>query len=205
MIRVDLPFAGKYLDQDKDAQAVSSVAAALQSAVIQGCDESPRRVLEFGSGCGIVSIMLALQRPLWQITGIEIQTPLHKLALQNAARCEVSVSLINSDIRTFTADEKADLIVSNPPWQKSGSGILSPFDSKNISRFEIRCTMEELLESVKRNLHPSGSAYLIYPRDREKDLQITANKTFLDINDSLAAADLKNHIICHIRHKGMNS
>ncbi|MDZ4182936.1 MAG: methyltransferase [Candidatus Cloacimonadaceae bacterium] len=203
MKRVDLPFPGKYIYQDTNAQAVSGIAAALQNAVINAHDDAPRNVIELGSGCGIISIMLALQRPSWSITGIEIQAHLHNLALQNATLCEVPVSFLLEDIRTCKASPKADIILSNPPWQSAGSGILSPHESKNISRVELLCTMMELMQSLKRNLHQNGDAWLIYPHSREKDLQTAADKTFLDIKDILTAPDLKAHIICHLRHKGI--
>lgn len=203
MKRVDLPFPGRYIYQDTNAQAVSGIAAALQSAVIKAHDDAPRNVIELGSGCGIISIMLALQRPRWSITGIEIQVHLHELALQNAIICEVPISFLHEDIRTFSAPLKAEIILSNPPWQRSGSGILTPHESRIISRVELLCTMMELMHSLKRNLHPEGDAWLIYPRSREKDLQTAADKTFLDIKDILTAPDLKAHIICHLRHKGI--
>lgn len=191
-----------HIFQDVHAQAVSHAAAALQSAVLDIGGEGSLRVLELGSGCGIVSIMLALQRPLWQIEAVEIQPELHALALKNALLCGVNPHFILGDLRTFQAAQAYDLVVSNPPWQKQGSGIPSKHQARNISRCELFCTMQDLLECLKRNLADAGEAVLLYPAQREHELRRQAEKSLLDIIHTLAVADLKEHNIYRIRHKG---
>lgn len=181
---------------------MSTAAAALQTAVLELGSEGPLRVLELGSGCGIVSLMLALQRPIWQIDALEIQPKLHELALQNALLCKVEPHFILGDLRTFRAAEAYDLVVSNPPWQKQGSGIPSQYPARNISRSEILCTLQDLLDCLKRNLADAGEAVLIYPVQREQELRTSAAKSLLDIIPAPAVADLKEHKIYRIRHKG---
>lgn len=146
--------------------------------------------------------MLALKRPLWRIDAIEIQPALHELALENARLCGVSVHFMLFDLRDYDAAEKYDLIVSNPPWQKHGTGKQSKYAGRNISRHEVFCTMGDVLDCVQRNLSPAGEAILIYPEKREDDLRQKVENTLLDIISDSFAAGLKDQKIFSMRHKG---
>jgi tRNA1Val (adenine37-N6)-methyltransferase len=149
-----------------------------------------------------VAIMLALQCPTCQVEGLEIQPQLQELAESNAKLSGVAVSFHQGDLRTYQSPQPYDLIVSNPPWQKEGSGRLSPSQAKNISRFEISATMEDVLACVRRNLAPKGDALLLYPEQRVDDLRKLAPKTFLDIISLLPTKGLEKHFICRLRHRG---
>lgn len=177
---VILPVPGKTILQDTVSQGVSLASELLYQAALQEYPDKPLKVLELGSGCGIISIMCALHRPSWQITGIEIQSPLVELAIANAKRCEVPVSFVQGDLRT--SQGKYDLILSNPPWMKARQGLLSPHQSRNLSKFEQSCTMADVLETLSRCLKPQGEALLLYPESRLADLYKAIIKTFLDIN-----------------------
>ena len=146
MCSSDLPFPGKVIRQDTLAQGVSLASALLYEAAIQHLADLPSSVADFGCGCGIVSIMCALARPSWQIQGIDIQENLIDLARSNAAACKLDIRFHHQDIREH--ENVYDLILANPPWQKKGDGLLSPHHSKNLSRVEIRCNMQDLLTSL---------------------------------------------------------
>ncbi len=174
----------------------------LQQTALELFNSSELRALDLGSGCGIVAIMLALQRPLWKIEGLEIQADQVSLARENAEICGLNINFHNGDMRSFVGQNPFDLIVSNPPWLIPGSGKPSPNPTRNFSRFELLGGMEEVLTCVKRNLAPRGDALLLYPQTRVAQLDSLSQKTMLDIISHLALPDLLKHIICHIRHKG---
>lgn len=193
---------GPRIRQHQQAQPVSHASVALQQAALDIFGPDPRRVLDLGSGCGIVALMLALRRPLWQVEGLEVQAELNHLACGNAALCRVNIPFHSGDMRSFTASLPYDLIVSNPPWLPPGSGKTSPIQTRNLSRFELLGGLADVLACVKRNLAPAGQALLLYPRSRSGELGKAADKTFLDIISLFPASGLQEHIICHIRHKG---
>ncbi len=176
---VQLPFPGKIIRQDTLAQGVSLASALLYAAATEHLADIPSRVADFGCGCGIVSIMCALARPRWQIQGIDIQENLIELARSNAASCKLDIRFYHQDLRTH--EGSYDLILANPPWQKEGSGLLSPRISRNLSRVEINCSMQDLLTSIERCLKPGGSAIVIYPESRFSDLIDGCANTSLDI------------------------
>lgn len=167
----------------------------LQSLISQSVSDHPLRALEAGSGCGIISIMLSLQKPQWDITALEIHPDLCALSISNAKQNEVSIRLLNQDLRLFDDLAGFDLIYSNPPWQKLGSGLLSPQTERNLGRHELFCTMEDILLLVNRCLKPAASAFLIYPSQRLKDMEKEIRKTSLDILHKFYVPDSKRYIV----------
>lgn len=178
---VALPFVGKKIQQNTMAQGVSLASSLLYEAAADAFEDAPITVLELGCGCGIVSIMCALARPLWQVHGIDIQEDLIILANANAQTCAVDISFSHQDLREQQG--RYDLILANPPWQKVGSGLLSPHAAKNLSRVELSCSMPELLSAIERCLNPDGVAIVIYPISRFAEFEIESAKTSLDIID----------------------
>ncbi len=178
---VHLPFDHKFIYQDSHGQPVSDAAALLQSIVCKSVTDDPLRVLDAGCGCGIIAIMLALQKPGWQIDAIDVLPLQIELAIANAALCDVQINFFCQDLRDCRPRQKYDLIVSNPPWQKLGSGTLSQNEARNIGRHELLCTMEDVISLIQRSLVPDGKAFVIYPLSREKDMISQAQKSSLDI------------------------
>lgn len=196
---VELPVAGLTIWQDTQSQCVSIASDILYKQALDRFADKPLEVLELGTGCGIVSIMCALYRPKWKITAIEIQPQLTLLATQNVIGTGVDVNVVTGDIRQCAGEY--DLILSNPPWQKVGTGRLSPRDSRNLSRIELSCTMQDLLYAVKRNLKPEGRALIIYPNYRDSEMCELAPKTLLDIIDTHTHFESTPYITYIIKHQ----
>jgi len=156
--------------QNSSALGVTSATAALYEYITTSFDDAKLRVLEAGSGSGILCIMLHLIHPHWDITGLEIQASLHNLAQANAAALKVPVRLLCTDLRDYADEHKYDLIVSNPPWQKTGQGLVSPKLERAICKTELHCTMPDLLAFCQRNLNTKQHAVLLYPISRQQEL-----------------------------------
>lgn len=156
------------------------------------------RVLELGCGSGIVSIMCALARPQWQITAIDIQGHLICLAEANAQSCNVQIDFQAQDLKQHRGEY--DLIIANPPWQKLGSGIMSPSKARNLSRFELACSLQDFTRSIRLCMAPSGSALLIYPESRSQELVHSLNNTSLDIKQQYKHSGKNTYVISLIRY-----
>lgn len=146
--------------------------------------------------------MLALSRPGWQISGIDIQEPLINYAIQNARRQGLAIDFQAADLREYTFEAGFDLIVSNPPWQKAGSGISSPDLSRQISRRELYCTLPDILACIQRNLCLDGNALILYPQSRARELEHTAPQYLLDTIQSSPCSGTNKYLIYHLRLKG---
>lgn len=196
---ISLPFEGKTIYQDTASQGVSTASQILFDKAITRFENAPMRVLELGAGCGIVSIMAALARPLWQITAIEIQPALAELACSNIKACGLQIELKVMDLCII--EGQYDLILANPPWRKAGSGHFSANHSRNLSRFELACTLEDVLKAVKRCLVPGGTAILLYPAERNAEIVRKAEKTFLDIIKQEQELGKKAYTTSYIQHR----
>ncbi len=136
------------------------------------------KIIDIGCGCGIISLILALKSPDLKITGIEIQEELYLCAQKNirANKLENTINIIHQDIQNINSHDlkgKADIIVSNPPYKKRGSGRLNPDSQKAIARHEITLDIDMLFKCSSRLLKEKGKLYIIFPAQRLSDLILT--------------------------------
>lgn len=133
------------------------------------------RIVDLGTGCGIIPLLLAHRHPETTITGIEIQKDLAAIAQKNMEnnRLTTRVSILLSDIKKLTLshlDGHADLVISNPPYIKKNCGRINPNLQRAIARQEIMLTLDELLSAAKRILNPQGRFMIIFPMVRLKEV-----------------------------------
>jgi tRNA1(Val) A37 N6-methylase TrmN6 len=140
-------------------------------------------LLELGTGCGVISLLLSI-KPFKRITALEIQESLVDLAIRNVKlnNLENKITILHQDFSKFFPSKKFDVIFSNPPYEKKGSGVLSPYLEKAIARHEIYCDLKTIFQTTTRLLKKSGRAYFIYPTKREKDFKNHLFQTDLKLN-----------------------
>lgn len=135
-----------------------------------------QKVLELGSGTGIIPILLAARTCDTHITGLEIQEDMADMARRSVALngLESRVSILTADIANCPVDlvPKGVFhhVVTNPPYQKKGSGIQNPADSKAIARHEIFCTLEDVIALASRSLTEGGVFTMVHRPDRLCDI-----------------------------------
>jgi len=191
---VKLPF-GKTIFQFQGGHSVTSDSANLVDFVLENTPREKLRILELGSGNGIVSIMLSHYRPNWKIYGIDIQPKLVELSLKNAQITNAIIKFREADLRHFQS-EKFDIIISNPPYFKKDEGRVGPSEIRALARHEILCNMNDVLFSIERNLKNSGTAFLLYPKSRLLELEKITKKIDLKITQKKV---LSNAIIVSIK------
>ena len=132
-------------------------------------------VMDLGCGCGIISLALAHRYPNLKITGIEIQKELYTFAQQNIAAngFEKNIHILHDDIKNIKfseTDTRADIIVTNPPYKKLGTGRLNPDPQKALARHETSLDIDVLIECSNRLIRDQGLLFIIFPFDRLSDL-----------------------------------
>jgi tRNA1(Val) A37 N6-methylase TrmN6 len=65
---------------------------------------------------------------------------------------------------------KYDCVITNPPYVKKESGINNPSETKAISRFEIKCCLEDVIRTSKELLKPGGKLFMVHRTDRLADI-----------------------------------
>lgn len=142
-------------------------------------------VLDIGSGTGIISILLCKKTELDKIYGIEIQEEVAKMSKKSAELngLEDKFKVINIDINEiFTVFEKNkfDVIVTNPPYKQINTGAQNTEIKKLISRHEIKCTLEDVIEKSSKLLKSLGEFYMVHRVERLVDIMCLLRKYNLE-------------------------
>lgn len=122
------------------------------------------KILDIGTGNGIIPILLYSKEKGKNITGIDIQEENVSLAKRNIElnNLENNIMIENADIKEYPYGNTFDYIVSNPPYMKVDGKKQNDLNSKAIARHEIKLTLKELIENAKRVLKPIGSFTLVH-------------------------------------------
>ncbi|WP_294703026.1 tRNA1(Val) (adenine(37)-N6)-methyltransferase [uncultured Fusobacterium sp.] len=122
------------------------------------------KILDIGTGNGIIPILLYSKGKGNDIVGIDIQEENTSLAKRNIElnNLENSIEIINYDIKEYPNGNSFDYIVSNPPYMKVDGKKQNDLSSKAIARHEIKLDLVDLVKSAKRILKPIGSFTLIH-------------------------------------------
>ncbi len=141
---------------------------------------------ELGAGCGVVSLLLARggQRAGVALELQEEFIPFCSATL--AANQCLGVRTMSGDLRKVSEHLTAassDFVVSNPPYFRSGGGIVSQVRMDAVARHEVECTMDDLLSAMRYLLAPGGRAYVVYPAFRfvELAVRLERHKLCLDV------------------------
>ncbi|MCL2290036.1 MAG: methyltransferase [Bacteroidetes bacterium] len=134
--------------------------------------ENCNTILEIGSGCGVISLMLA-QITNAKITGIDIDEKSVEEAqknLENFYRKD-QVQFIWESVQSFAqrSTQKFEVIVSNPPFFQNS--LKSPVASRNISRHNDNLSFEELIAAVDILLSNNGRFGVILPVEPAEKLE----------------------------------
>ena len=132
-------------------------------------------VLDLGAGNGIIGLLLCGKTNLNQMVGIEIQQDVCEMAVRSIEynKLQSKYKMINGDIKNIknlVAKESFDAVVSNPPYKKANSGVINADETKLISRHEIMCSLENVIEAAFYALKEKGSLYIIHRPERITDL-----------------------------------
>jgi len=132
-------------------------------------------VLDLGTGCGVIPILMAYRNPGLAAVGVEIQPSLAAAARENVTANGMSerVRILEKDMdRLKLADigGPVDLVVSNPPYRKLNSGRINAHSQKAIARHEIKVDLKTMLATARSVLNLAGRFCVIYPAVRTVDL-----------------------------------
>ena len=142
--------------------------------------EEASKILDVGCGCGVISLMLAQRFPEAEILGIDIDKDSIEEANLNFKNSKWSERLMANEA-SFPDDVskfgKFDLIVSNPPFFKSG--VLSPKTPREKARHQDLLSIFSLLKNAPEFLLEQGVLSIIYPFEFKEEAYKTATESGL--------------------------
>ena len=124
------------------------------------------RVLDLGSGCGTLGLLLCAKDPGCSVIGLEITETAHLAAQENICRNNLQIRLksICADLRDLPAEYTGHfhICVSNPPYFSGGPASRST----PLARRDDCCSPEELMYAAGRALQYGGDFYLVHKPEK---------------------------------------
>ena len=133
------------------------------------------RVLDLGTGTGIIATLLCGKTELSEIIGIEVQEEVYEMAKRSIQlnHLEDKFKMIQDNIlnlNNYFEKNTFDVIVTNPPYKKKETGVQNEDTRKLISRHEIEANLEDFIKISKDMLKDKGEFYIVYRPERLVDL-----------------------------------
>lgn len=143
------------------------------------------RVLDLGTGTGIIPILLRGKTKGRDFTGLEIQEESADMARRSVELNDLtdSISIVKGDIREAASIFGAasfDAVTCNPPYMTDQHGLKNPELPKAIARHEILCSFEDVARETAKLLKPGGRFYLVHRPFRLAELIMTLRKYKLE-------------------------
>lgn len=88
----------------------------LVDIIVKDWSAKDLRVIDLGTGSGCIPIALAKNLVRSRVTSVDVSGDALLVARENAQRNGVDVDFLREDMRTFTSEDRFDIIVSNPPY-----------------------------------------------------------------------------------------
>ncbi len=133
------------------------------------------KVIDIGTGTGIIGILLCDKSKLSHITGIEIQKEVAEMAKRSIKlnNLEDKFDILNiniKDVFDFIDPNTIDCIVTNPPYMKLNTGARNTENKKLISRHEVECNLEDIIKISYKLLKSKAEFYMIHRSERLVDI-----------------------------------
>lgn len=133
------------------------------------------RVLDLGTGTGILSILLSGKTNLEKIYGVELQKDIANMAERSVIlnKLEGKIKIINTDIKNLINMfniNTFDAIVTNPPYKEQSTGKINENEYKYISRHETTANLSDIIKISVQLLKDKGAFYMVHRPERLADI-----------------------------------
>ena len=125
------------------------------------------KVLDLGTGNGIVPILMEAKTKGEKFFGLEIQEESADLARRSVAlnELEEKIEIVTGDMKeavNIFGAASFHVITMNPPYMTGNHGIVNPGDAKAIARHEITCSLEDMISQASKVLKCKGRFYMVH-------------------------------------------
>lgn len=167
----EIGFGGLKLIQDPE-EFCYGIDAVLLSSYAKIKKDS--LVIDFGTGNGILPLVLSHKTAALKIVGVELQRKASLLAKRNIALNDLAgrIEIINADVRDMAGHFSAnsfDAVVSNPPYIGKNSGVKNKHHAKTLARHESTADLGEFFSVASYLLKDRGDFFLVYRPSRLVD------------------------------------
>ncbi|MGN0480416.1 MAG: tRNA1(Val) (adenine(37)-N6)-methyltransferase [Lachnospiraceae bacterium] len=137
-----------------------------------------KKVLDMGTGNGIIPILMTAKCGCRDYTGLELQDLSYDLAVRSVELngLEGTVRIVKGDIKEASAifgKESFDVVTTNPPYMNENHGLVNPDSCKAIARHELKCTLKDVVREASAVLKQKGTFYMVHRPHRIVDIICT--------------------------------
>ncbi|MGB4367683.1 MAG: tRNA1(Val) (adenine(37)-N6)-methyltransferase [Caldicoprobacterales bacterium] len=168
----DLDFKGLKIIQDPKSFRFG------MDAVLLSHFAKPRpgdKVVDLGTGTGIIPILMAGRNMDAKFYGIEIQPSMADMAKRSVALNDLEdrIEIIEGDLKEsphYLGTRRYQLVTANPPYKKVGTGLINPNQAKAVARHEILCSLDDVLMTAAKLLVMGGRLAMVHRPNRLTDI-----------------------------------
>ncbi|HWP93020.1 MAG TPA: methyltransferase domain-containing protein [Thermodesulfobacteriota bacterium] len=142
-------------------------------------------IIDLGTGCGIITLILAKRGLGNRIVGVEIQKELVEVSRRNIRLngFEEKIEIVEGDIRSIGSlfpPNCFDYVITNPPYIETRTGFIKAGSHRTVARHEVLCNMGDVLEVMRYLLKSLRCGACIYPAARFAELVTEAKRRRLE-------------------------
>ena len=169
----DLQYKGLKIIQDKTAFCFGIDSVLLVNFAKEIKKQS--KILDLGTGTGIIPILLSGKVELKKAIGVEIQKDVASMAKRSVSlnNLDDKIEIINENvinIGKLYPKQYFDVVITNPPYKKMGTGIINESEAKIISRHEITANLEDFIKTARDMLKDKGEFFMVHRPERLVDI-----------------------------------
>ena len=130
--------------------------------------ENAQKILEGGTGTGLISLMLAQRNANTKITALDLNEDTVKLAQENLKNSPFSerLQVFHQDFKTFESQKEYDFVVCNPPFFEENNSV-----KDILARQQVELTFRNLIEKASVILSPEGIFSVIIPSESAQEFE----------------------------------
>ena len=159
----DLEISGLHIIQSPD-----KFCFGMDAVLLSGFAYAKRgdKVIDLGTGTGILPLLLWAKTEGEHFTGLEIQEESADMAKRSVAGNNIAnIEIVDGDIKSadkLFKRQSFDVVTSNPPYMINEHGITNPDAPKQIARHEILCTLEDVVKAAAYLLKSNGKFFMVH-------------------------------------------
>lgn len=171
----DLEIKNMKIIQNKDGFCFGIDSVLLSDFAKEIKDNS--KVVDLGTGTGILGILLCAKTNLKEILGVEIQEEVANMAQRSIELNNLKdrFKILNDNIKNIEKNNinlknNFDYVVTNPPYKKLNTGKINENEKKLISRHELTANLDDFIKTASVLLKDKGTLFMVHRPERLVDI-----------------------------------
>ena len=154
--------------------------------------ENVQKILEVGTGTGLISLMLAQRNANAEITALDINEEAVKLAQENFKNPPFSerLQVFHQDFKIFESQEECDFVVCNPPFFEENNSV-----KDILARQQVELTFRSLIEKASKILSSEGIFSVIIPSESAQEFENLAEYFDLHLVRKINIFGIENGVL----------